>query len=70
MVWINERRICGRLTELPPVNGSHVFQTINSKSLQSKLGCLTSVNIWRDTVIYDELTINERQKKTKATLNS
>ena len=28
-----------------------------------KLGCATSVNIWTDSVVYDELTINERQKK-------
>ena len=28
----------------------------------NKLGCVTSVIIWRDSVIYDELTINERQK--------
>ena len=27
-----------------------------------KLGCAAYVNIWRDSVIYDELTINERQK--------
>ena len=26
------------------------------------LGCAAYVNIWRDSVIYDELTINERQK--------
>ena len=27
---------------------------------------MTSVNIWQDTVIFDELTINERQKKDQA----
>ena len=26
-----------------------------------KQGRATSINIWRDTVVYDELTINERQ---------
>ena len=27
-----------------------------------KLGSATSVNIWKDGVKYDEITINERQK--------
>ena len=27
-----------------------------------KLGCAASINIWRDSVTYDELTINDRQK--------
>ena len=27
------------------------------------MGSIASVNIWRDTIVYDELTINERQKK-------
>ena len=30
--------------------------------VQYRLGCTTAVNIWKETVIYDELTINERQK--------
>ena len=55
----------GDILQLPPVNGApvHVFDRITSKSVASKLGCMTSVNIWQDTVVYDELTINERQKK-------
>jgi len=32
------------------------------KNLSYKLGCAASVNIWRHCVLYDELTINERQK--------
>ena len=48
--------------QLQPVNGHPVFEKITQKSLQHKLGCSTSVNIWRDVVTYDELTINERQK--------
>ena len=48
--------------QLQPVNGNPVFQNINQKALLHKLGCTASVNIWRDSVIYDELTINERQK--------
>ena len=26
------------------------------------MGSIASVNIWRETIVYDELTINERQK--------
>ena len=53
----------GDILQLPPVNGAPVFDRINNKSVASKLGCMISVNIWQDTVVYDELTINERQKK-------
>ena len=55
----------GDLLQLPPVNGNPVFEKITKKSLSFKLGCATSVNIWKDTVVYEELTINERQKKDK-----
>ena len=53
----------GDILQLPPVNGSHVFQNVCNKVIAARLGCLASVNIWRETVSYDELTINERQKK-------
>ena len=49
--------------QLPPVNGSMVFQNVCNKVIAARLGCMTSVNIWRETVKYDELTINERQKR-------
>ena len=52
----------GDILQLPPVNGASVLQRITNKSVVSKPGCMTSVNIWQETVIYDELTINERQK--------
>ena len=55
----------GDLLQLPPVSGNPVFDKITTKSLLLKLGCATSVNIWRDSVVYDELTINERQRKDK-----
>ena len=51
------------LLQLQPVNGSAVFERITRKSLQFKLGCAATVNIWKDAVEYDELTINERQKQ-------
>ena len=53
------------LLQLPSVNGNHAFEKITKKSLSFKLGCATSVNIWKDTVVYEELTINERKKKDK-----
>ena len=53
----------GDILQLPPVNGAPVFERICNKSITTKLGCLTSVNIWQDSVVYDKLTINERQKK-------
>ena len=52
----------GDILQLPPVNGAPVFERITNKSVATKLGCMTSVNIWQDTVLYDELTINKRQK--------
>ena len=54
--------MCCLWEQLPPVNGASVFERITNKSVATKLGCMTSVNILQDTVLYDELTINERQK--------
>ena len=56
----------GDILQLPPVNGAPVFDRITNKAVALKLGCMTSVNIWQDTVIFDELTINERQRKDQA----
>ena len=63
--WFGSKNmlLVGDLLQLQPVNGHPVFEKIPQKSLQYKLGCATSVNIWRDAIAYDELTINERQKK-------
>ena len=63
--WFGSKNMLfvGDLLQLQPVNGHPVFEIIPQKSLQYKLGCATSVNIWRDAITYDELTINERQKK-------
>ena len=53
----------GDLLQLQPVNGNPIFETVHKKAICYKLGCATSVNIWSSSVEYDELTINERQKK-------
>ena len=55
--------------QLKPVNGNPVFERITNKTLLYKLGYSASINIWRDSVIYDELTINERQKKDNEFFN-
>ena len=61
--WFGSKNVLfvGDLLQLQPVNGQPVFEKVSSKAVTLKLGCATSVNIWRDTVVYDELTINERQ---------
>ena len=63
--WFGSKNMLfmGDLLQLQPVNGSAVFERITRKSLQFKLGCAATVNIWKDAVEYDELTINERQKQ-------
>ena len=53
----------GDILQLPLVNGGAVFQRVNNRSVVNKLGCMTSINIWQECISYDELTINERQKK-------
>ena len=52
----------GDLLQLPPVNGRPVFNKISNKLVKSRLGAANAVNVWKETVEYDELTINERQK--------
>ena len=48
--------LVGDILQLPPVNGAPVFEKVSNKSVALKLGCMTSVNIWQETVLYDELT--------------
>ena len=63
--WFGSMNILfvGDILQLPPVNGSMVFQNVSNKVIATRLGCIASVNIRRETVVYDELTINERQKR-------
>jgi hypothetical protein len=62
--WFGSRNMLfvGDLLQLPPVHGNPVFEKVATKSILSQLGCAAAINIWRDCVTYDELTINERQK--------
>ena len=63
--WFGGKNVLfvGDLLQLQPVNGNPVFEKMTKSTLVHKLGCLGSVNIWQDCVTYEELTINERQKK-------
>ena len=54
----------GDILQLQPVNGSAVFENITKKTHLLKLGCAASINIWRDSVTYDELTIMSVKKVT------
>ena len=54
--------VVGDILKLSPVNGAAMF---DNKSITNKLGCMTSVNIWQDCVVYD-VTIKMCQKKKQA----
>ena len=51
--WFGGRNMLffGDFLELQPVNGNPVFERIAQKSLTLRLGCATSVNTWRDSVV-------------------
>ena len=63
--WFGGKNVLfvGDLLQLQPVNGNPVFEKMSRAAIVHKLGCIGSINIWKDCVHYDELTINERQKK-------
>uniref|UniRef100_A0A1X7VSF0 Uncharacterized protein n=1 Tax=Amphimedon queenslandica TaxID=400682 RepID=A0A1X7VSF0_AMPQE len=52
----------GDILPLPPVRGKPVFDKVRASTLIYWLGSNGAVNIWRDSVTYDKLTINERQQ--------
>ena len=62
--WFGGKNVLfvGDILQLPPVNGNPVFEKVPQTTLKFRVGSIGAVNIWRDTVTYDELTINERQK--------
>ena len=49
------------ILQLPPVNGNPVFEKVPQTTLKFRVGSIGAVNIWRDTITYDELTINKRR---------
>ncbi len=62
--WFGGKNVLfvGDILQLPPVNGTPVFRNVPSKILSMRLGCIGSSNIWESAVVYNEVTINERQK--------
>ena len=65
--WFGSKNMLfiGDILQLQPVNGNPVFHNISQTSLVYKLGCVASVNIWSDCVLYNKLTISARQKGDK-----
>ena len=59
----------GDILQLPLVTGSSVFQKLCNKLIAIRMGSMALVNIWKETIVYDELTINERQKKDGLLVN-
>ena len=55
----------GDLLQLEPVGGQPVFSAVPDSVIKYRIGSVTSPNICEETVVYDELTINERQKGDK-----
>ena len=49
----------GDILHIPPTNGT---QQVPNKVISLRLGLIGSVKIWKEAVLYNELTINERQK--------
>ena len=43
----------GDILQSPPVNCSPVFEKVTAKTLKYTLGSIGTVNIWCDTVTYD-----------------
>uniref|UniRef100_A0A1X7V0X8 Uncharacterized protein n=1 Tax=Amphimedon queenslandica TaxID=400682 RepID=A0A1X7V0X8_AMPQE len=62
--WFGSKNILfvGDLLQLPPVNGRPAFNKFSNKLVKTRLGAANAVNIWKETVEYNELTINERQE--------
>ena len=53
----------GDILQLPLVAGSSVFTKLCNKLIANRIGSIASVYIWIESIIYDKLTRNERQKK-------
>ena len=53
----------GDILQLPPVTGSPVFSKLCNNLIARRMESIASVNIWKDAIVYDELTLNEQQKK-------
>uniref|UniRef100_A0A1X7V4N7 ATP-dependent DNA helicase n=1 Tax=Amphimedon queenslandica TaxID=400682 RepID=A0A1X7V4N7_AMPQE len=65
--WFGSKNILivGDLLQLPLVISKPVFKQFSNELVKTRLGAATAVNIWKETVEYDELTMNEQQKGDK-----
>ena len=62
--WFGSKNMLfvGDILQLPPVNGRPVFEKLTQRSEVNKLGCTTAVNIWKNCIVYDELTPSTRNR--------
>ena len=61
IVWGQECSVCWRPSPTTPREWCTNIERLSQKIVQYRLGCTTAVNIWKETIIYDELTMM-RQK--------
>ena len=62
--WFGQRNLLflGDLLQLPPVFEGPVFKPLSLDCAQKHIGCVGTVDLWRDLFEYEELCINMRQK--------
>lgn len=62
--WFGKRNILlfGDLLQLRPVNENPPYEQLGRAQLSKLIGSLRIPNLWEDLFLYDELTINMRQK--------
>uniref|UniRef100_A0A1X7TQ32 ATP-dependent DNA helicase n=1 Tax=Amphimedon queenslandica TaxID=400682 RepID=A0A1X7TQ32_AMPQE len=65
--WFGSKIILfvGDLLQLPPNIGRPVFKKISNKPVKTRFIEANAVNIWKETVEYDQLTISEQHKEDK-----
>ena len=61
--WSMNMLLVGDILQLLPITESPVLSKLCKKLIASRMGSIASVNIWKDTIVYDELIINKQQKK-------
>ena len=54
--------LVGDILQLPPVIEKPVFDRLSQKAILHKLSSTTAINIWKEVVVYNELTIMRGRK--------
>ena len=51
--WVGGKTVLlvGDILQLPPVNGTPMFQLVPNKVISLRLGSVGSVNIWKEAVL-------------------